>query len=276
MCRMKWGTSRLCSISTCIFGFHPFVSDRRYCLGKIPISPLSRRTTLTRQSDGQSAECMTRVNVDFQTRDAEALLHPLTILVTQNNGELVGTGSWKGLEHKQKMQKPIERKQAFLFRSSAMLETQFFGPGCFVQVEQLGTFWLMLAAFCCLLGSSQNKRNEFLHSVARKLQLWCFIVRITNFIFRRNVFTAIYHFDGKCRATPENSVPYCWGLTQSQLATLHAMCETFPNTWTQNNTFVSKRQYCGCHCWHHAKSKALVNLNARQRPCNDASYTTVK
>jgi hypothetical protein len=80
------------------------------------------------------------VNVDFQTRDAEALLHPLTILVTQDNGELVGTGSWKGLEHKQKMQKPIERKQAFLFRSSAMLETQFFGPGCFVQVEQLGTF----------------------------------------------------------------------------------------------------------------------------------------
>ena len=130
----------MCSISTCIFGFIHLFLIGDIVWGKIHISPLSRRTTLTRQSDGQSAECMTRVNVDFQTRDAEALLHPLTILVTQNNGELVGTGSWKGLEHKQKMQKPIERKQAFLFRSSAMLETQFFGPGCFVQVEQLGTF----------------------------------------------------------------------------------------------------------------------------------------
>ena len=83
---------------------------------------------------------MTRVNVDFQTRDAEALFHPLTILATHGSGELVGAGSWKGLERKQNMQELIERKQTFLFRANTVLEARFFGPGCFSQVEQLGTF----------------------------------------------------------------------------------------------------------------------------------------
>ena len=229
----------------------------------MPISPLSRRTTSTRQSDGQSAECMTTPDHPGNARQRRTCWY----------WKLEGAGA------QAKNAKTHWTQAGFPFP----VQRNAWNPIFWAWLLCTGwtTRYILTHAGSLLLppwifSLRRNKRNEFLHSIARKLQLWCFIVRITNFIFRRNVFTAIYHFDGKCRATPENSVPYCWGLTQSQLSTLHAMCETFPNTWTQNNTFASKRQYCGCHCWHHAKSKALVNLNARQRQCNDASYTTVK
>ena len=111
-----------------------------------------------------SAECMTLVNVDFRTRDAKALFHPLTILATPTNREIYGTGSWNGLERKQNMQKPIDSKQAFLFWSSAILEPNF--SGCFAQFEQL----TLLAALCCILGSFHFIKAREMNSCATLLK----------------------------------------------------------------------------------------------------------